>query len=243
MKLSDNQLKNKIILVTGASRGIGKSASIMYASLGAKVILLGRDLESLEQVYDEIVQLKYSEPMISLMDLERADGNDYQAVYENMMNEFGKLDGLLLNASILGDRSPIAHYDSETWVRTIHVNLTTQFLLTKSLLPALTESDSASVIFTSSGVGKLGKAFWGAYSVSKFGVEALSQILSAEHEGQSTIRFNCINPGATRTKMRKEAYPYEDEMKLKEPDELMEKYVWLMSDNSRNITGQSIDCQ
>ena len=243
MKLSDNQLKNKIILVTGASRGIGKSASIMYASLGAKVILLGRDLESLEQVYDEIIQLKYSEPMISLMDLERADGNDYQAVYENMMNEFGKLDGLLLNASMLGDRSPIAHYDSETWVRTLHVNLTTQFLLTKALLPVLYESDSASVIFTSSGVGKVGKAFWGAYSVSKFGVEALSQILSAEHEDQSTIRFNCINPGATRTKMRKEAYPYEDEMKLKEPDELMEKYVWLMSDDSRNITGQSIDCQ
>ena len=243
MKLSDNQLKNKIILVTGASRGIGKSASIMYASLGAKVILLGRDLKSLEQVYDEIVQLKYSEPMISLMDLERADGNDYQAVYENMMNEFGKLDGLLLNASILGDRSPIAHYDPETWVRTLHVNLTTQFLLTKALLPVLYESDSASVIFTSSGVGRVGKAFWGAYSVSKFGVEALSQILSAEHEDQSTIRFNCINPGATRTKMRKEAYPYEDEMKLKEPDELMEKYVWLMSDDSRNITGQSIDCQ
>ena len=243
MKLSDNQLKNKIILVTGASRGIGKSASIMYASLGAKVILLGRDLESLEQVYDEIVQLKYSEPMISLMDLERADGNDYQAVYENMMNEFGKLDGLLLNASILGDRSPIAHYDSETWLRTLHVNLTTQFLLTKALLPVLYESDSASVIFTSSGVGKVGKAFWGAYSVSKFGVEALSQILSAEHEDQSTIRFNCINPGATRTKMRKEAYPYEDEMKLKEPDEVMEKYVWLMSDDSRSISGQSIDCQ
>ena len=243
MKLSDNQLKNKIILVTGASRGIGKSASIKYASLGAKVILLGRDLKSLEQVYDEIVQLKYSEPMISLMDLERADGNDYQAVYENMMNEFGKLDGLLLNASILGDRSPIAHYDPETWVRTLHVNLTTQFLLTKALLPVLYESDSASVIFTSSGVGRVGKAFWGAYSVSKFGVEALSQILSAEHEDHSTIRFNCINPGATRTKMRKEAYPYEDEMKLKEPDELMEKYVWLMSDDSRNITGQSIDCQ
>ena len=147
MKLSDNQLKNKIVLVTGASRGIGKSASMMYASLGAKVILLGRDLKSLEQVYDEIVQLKYSEPMISLMDLERADGNDYQAVYENMMNEFGRLDGLLLNASMLGDRSPIAHYDSETWVRTLHVNLTTQFLLTKTLLPVLYESDSASVIF------------------------------------------------------------------------------------------------
>ena len=243
MKLSDNQLKNKIILVTGANQGIGKSASIKYASHGAKVILLGRDLQSLEQVYDEIIKLKYSEPMISLMDLETADGNDYQEVYENMMNEFGKLDGLLLNASILGDRSPIAHYDSETWVRTIHVNLTAQFLITKSLLPALYESDSASVIFTSSGVGKVGKAFWGAYSVSKFGIEALSQILTSEHEGQPNIRFNCINPGATRTKMRKEAYPYEDEIKLKKPGELMDKYAWLMSDESIDIRGQSIDCQ
>ena len=243
MKLSDNQLKNKIILVTGANRGIGKSASIMYASLGAKVILMGRDLESLEHVYDEIVQLKYSEPMISLMDLERADGNDYQAVYENMMNEFGKLDGLLLNASILGDRSPIAHYDPETWVRTLHVNLTTQFLLTKTLLPVLYESDSASVIFTSSGVGKVGKAFWGAYSVSKFGVEALSQILSAEHEGQSTIRFNCINPGAVRTKMREEAYPAEDPETNPLPKEIMNLYVYLMCDESKKINGQSINAQ
>ena len=121
--------------------------------------------------------------------------------------------------------------------------LNAQFLLTKTLLPALYESDSASVIFTSSGVGKIGKAFWGAYSVSKFGIEALSQILSSEHEDESNIRFNCINPGATRTKMRKEAYPYEDENKLVEPIDLMDKYVWLMSDQSRDITGQSIDCQ
>ena len=243
MELSELQLKNKIIMVTGANQGIGKTASITYASLGAKVILLGRSLESLEGVYDEIVGLNYTEPMISLMDLEKADGNDYQMILENLMSEFGKLDGLLLNASILGDRSPIAHYDSETWVRTIHVNLTAQFLLTKTLLPALYESDSASVIFTSSGVGKIGKAFWGAYSVSKFGIEALSQILSSEHEDESNIRLNCINPGATRTKMRKEAYPYEDEDKLVEPIDLMNKYVWLMSDESRDITGQSIDCQ
>ncbi len=243
MKLSNTKLKNKIILVTGANQGIGKAASITYASLGAKVILLGRSLESLEEVYDEIIGFNYTEPMISLMDLEKADGNDYQMIHENLMNEFGKLDGLLLNAGVLGDRSPIAHYDSETWVRTIHVNLTAQFLLIKTLLPALYESDNASVLFTSSSVGRIGKAFWGAYSVSKFGNEALSQILSSEHEDQTNIRFNCINPGATRTKMRKEAYPYEDEDKLLEPIDLMEKYVWLMSDESKDITGQSIDCQ
>ncbi len=243
MKLSKNKLDSKIILVTGANAGIGKAAAVEYAKQGAKVILLGRNIESLEHVYDEISELNCDEPMISLMDLEKADGNDYQMVFENMMNEFGKLDGLLLNAGVLGDRSPIAHYDSETWVQTIHVNLTAQFLLTKALLPALYGSDNASVIFTSSGVGKIGKAFWGAYSVSKFGVEALSQILSLEHDDQPSIRFNCINPGATKTKMRKQAYPYEDETALKEPVELMDKYVWLMSDESKGITGQSIDCQ
>ena len=243
MKLSESQLENKIILVTGANRGIGKTASIKYASLGAKVILLGRSLESLEKVYDEILEHNYKEPMISLMDLEKADGNDYQMIYENLISEYGKLDGLLLNAAILGDRSPIAHYDPETWVRTIHINLTAQFILTKTLLPALYESDNASVVFTSSGVGKIGKAYWGAYSVSKFGIESLSQILSSEHEDQSNIRFNCINPGATRTKMRKEAYPYEDEKNIKEPIESMDKYVWLMSDESKGFTGQSIDCQ
>jgi NAD(P)-dependent dehydrogenase (short-subunit alcohol dehydrogenase family) len=243
MKLSNNKLNNKIILVTGANRGIGRAAAIAYAMQGARIVLLGRNLDSLEKIYDEIEDLNCHEPMISLMDFETADGNDYQMVFENIMDEFGKLDGLLLNASILGDRSPIAHYDSETWVRTIHVNLTTQFLLTKALLPALYESNSASVIFTSSGVGKIGKAFWGAYSVSKFGVEALSQILSSEHEEQKNIRFNCINPGATKTEMRKQAYPYEDESMLKVPGDLMEKYIWLMSDESCSTKGQSIDCQ
>ena len=243
MRLSEQELKNKTILITGANDGIGKSAALAYAEKGAKTILLGRNISALESVYDEIKAKKLEEPMISLMDLEIADGKAYQMIYENLMKEFGRLDGLLLNASILGDRSPITHYDSETWVRTIHVNLTAQFLLTKTLLPALYQSDNASVIFTSSGVGKVGKAFWGAYSVSKFGIEGLSQILSSEHDDQDNIRFNCINPGPIRTKMRKKAYPYEDETLLKNPNEIMDKYIWLMSDKSIDITGQSIDCQ
>ena len=147
--MSNNKLDNKIILVTGANTGIGRASAIAYAMQGARLILLGRNMNSLEEVYDEIESRNCHEPMISIMDFETADENDYQMIFENMMDEFGKLDGLLLNAAILGDRSPIAHYDSETWVRTIHVNLTTQFLLTKALLPALYESNDASVIFTS----------------------------------------------------------------------------------------------
>ena len=241
--LSDNCLEDKVILVTGAGDGIGKAAAISYASHGAKVILLGKTLANLENTYDEITTKGYSDPSISLLDLSTADGNDYDDLKNNLAINYKHLDGLLLNASILGDRTPIEDYDISIWVQTLHVNLTAQFILVKTLLPSLHLSNKASVIFTSSGVGKVGKAFWGAYSVSKFGIEGLSQILSNEHSNDKSIRFNCINPGAIETKMRKAAYPLENPMNLLKPEDIMEKYLWLMSDDSSDIFGQSIDCQ
>ena len=241
--LSDNCLEDKVILVTGAGDGIGKAAAISYASHGAKVILLGKTLANLENTYDEITTKGYNDPSISLLDLSTADGNDYDDLKNNLAINYKHLDGLLLNASILGDRSPIEDYDISMWVQTLHVNLTAQFILVKTLLPVLHLSNKASVIFTSSGVGKVGKAFWGAYSVSKFGIEGLSQILSNEHSNDKSIRFNCINPGAIETKMRKAAYPLENPMNLLKPEDIMKKYLWLMSDDSSDIFGQSIDCQ
>ena len=241
--LSDNCLEDKVILVTGAGDGIGKAAAISYASHGAKVILLGKTLANLEDTYDEIITKGYNDPSISLLDLSTADGNDYDDLKNNLAINYKHLDGLLLNASILGDRSPIEDYDISMWVQTLHVNLTAQFILVKTLLPVLHLSNKASVVFTSSGVGKVGKAFWGAYSVSKFGIEGLSQILSNEHSNDKSIRFNCINPGAIETKMRKAAYPLENPMNLLKPEDIMEKYLWLMSDDSSDIFGQSIDCQ
>ena len=238
-----NSLSNKTILVTGAGSGIGKTAAVTYASHGATVILLGKTSSKLEKVYDEIEKLDCPAPSISLMDLLVADANDYQELIDNLLTEFNQLDGLLLNAGVLGDRSPIEQYDVQKWVETIHVNLTSQFILVKTLLPALKRSGNASVVFTSSGVGKTGKAFWGAYSVSKFGVEGLCQILAEEFDNDSSIRFNCINPGAVRTKMRKAAYPLENPEDLPAPEEVMEKYLWLMSEASKNISGKSFDCQ
>ena len=236
-------LEEKIILVTGAGDGIGKSAAISYASRGATVILLGKTIAKLEKVYDEIEESNHPTPLISLMDFSKADGNDYQELVDNLIKDYKQLDGLLLNAAILGDRSPIEQYDVAKWVETIHINLTSQFILIKTLLPALKNSNNASVLFTSSGVGKVGKAFWGAYAVSKFGVEGLCQVLSDEHSNDKSIRFNCINPGAVQTNMRKEAYPLENPNDLLHPDEIMDKYVWLMSDESKDIDGQSINCQ
>ncbi len=236
-------LKDKIILVTGAGDGIGRSAAISYASEGATVILLGKTKAKLEKVYDEIENHGYPIPSISLMNLLIADVKDYQELVDNLLTEFNQLDGLLLNAAILGDRTPIEQYNVQKWVETIHINLTSQFILVKTLLPALKKSQDASVIFTTSGVGKIGKAFWGAYSVSKFGVEGLCQILSEEFDNDNSIRFNCINPGAVRTKMRKAAYPLEKPENLLTPEEIMEKYLWLMMKDSKNITGESFDCQ
>ena len=241
--LSDNCLEDKVILITGAGDGIGKAAALSYASHGAKVILLGKTLANLENTYDEITTKGYKDPSISLLDLSTADGNDFDDLKNNLAIDYKHLDGLLLNASILGDRSPIEDYDISIWVQTLHVNLTAQFILVKTLLPVLHLSNKASVIFTSSGVGKVGKAFWGAYSVSKFGIEGLSQILSNEHSNDKSIRFNCINPGAIETKMRKAAYPLENPINLLKPQDIMEKYLWLMSDDSSDVFGQSIDCQ
>ena len=241
--LNKNCLTDKTILITGAGSGIGKAAAITYASHGATVILLGKTSSKLEKVYDEIEKLDCPAPSISLMDLLIADASDYQELIDNLLAEFNQLDGLLLNAAILGDRSPIEQYDVQKWVETIHINLTSQFILVKTLLPALKKSGNASVVFTSSGVGKIGKAFWGAYSVSKFGLEGLCQILAEEFDNDSSIRFNCINPGAVRTKMRKAAYPLENPDNLPAPEEVMEKYLWLMSEASKNISGKSFDCQ
>ena len=204
---------------------------------------MGKTISKLEKVYDEIEESNHPTPLISLMDFSKADGNDYQELVDNLIKDYKQLDGLLLNAAILGDRSPIEQYDVAKWVETIHINLTSQFILIKTLLPALKNSNNASVLFTSSGVGKVGKAFWGAYAVSKFGVEGLCQVLSDEHSNDKSIRFNCINPGAVQTNMRKEAYPLENPNDLLHPDEIMDKYVWLMSDESKDIDGQSINCQ
>ncbi len=175
--------------------------------------------------------------------MERATETEYRQLAGHIQEEFGRLDGLLHNAGLLGQRTSIANYDATTWQQVIQVNVTAQFLLTKALLPAMREANSASVLFTSSGVGRRGRAFWGAYAVSKFAVEGLSQVLAAELEQTSRIRVNCINPGATRTAMRATAYPAEDPTTLKTPEQIMPAYLYLMGDAGQGVTGQSFDAQ
>jgi NAD(P)-dependent dehydrogenase (short-subunit alcohol dehydrogenase family) len=236
-------LQDRIILVTGASDGIGRALSIRAAELGAQVILHGRNVGKLEAVYDEIEALEGAHrPSIAVLDLETANSEAYLALADSLAVEFGRLDGLVHNASILGQRFSLAQYDAAEWQKVMHVNVTAAFALTQVCLPMLLEAEDASVIFTSSGVGRKGRAFWGAYAVSKFATEGLSQVLADEHR-QGKLRVNCINPGATRTAMRLAAYPAEDRDQLKRPEEILNAYIYLLGPDSEGVTGESFDAQ
>lgn len=236
-------LKDRIILITGASDGIGRALAVTAARLGARVILHGRSSTKLEKVYDEIDAIDGAlRPSIAIMDLATADSTAYTSLAENLDAEFGRLDGLVHNAGILGQRHAIAQYDAAEWQRVLHVNLTAPFALTQVCLPLLNNATDPSLVFISSGVGRKGRAFWGAYAVSKFGIEGLSQTLADEHK-HTSLRVNCINPGPVRTSMRLAAYPAENRDALKTPDEVLPVYLYLLGPDSHGVTGQSLDAQ
>lgn len=236
-------LRDRIIMITGASDGIGKALSVRAAELGAQVILHGRNTKKLEAVHDQIVAIDGApRPSIAVLDLVSATGEAYSALVDGIESEFGRLDGLVHNASILGKRMSIEQYEPAEWQQVMHVNLTAAFVLTQMLLPALKKAPDPSVIFTSSGVGRVGKAFWGAYAVSKFGTEALSQILANEHP-HTAARFNCVNPGPVATRMRSAAYPAEDPATVKAPEDILPTYLYLLGPDSAKVSGKSLDCQ
>jgi len=232
-------LKDRIILVTGAGDGIGRTAAVTFAKYGATVILLGRTVEKLEQVYDEIVAANCPEPGIVPMDLEKAGQAEVAELVQALIDNYGRLDGLLHNASILGDRVPFDHYSIEQWQRVMQVNSTAVFILTRLLMPLLRESEDARVVFTSSSVGETPRAYWGAYAVSKYAMEGFARLMADELENTSTIRVNILNPGGTRTAMRARAYPAEDPNTLKTPDALMPLYLYLMGPDSRDQHGRT----
>ncbi len=236
-------LRDKIILVTGAGDGIGRVAAKHYAAHGATVILLGRTEAKLEAVYDEIEQAGGAKPAIVPLDLATLGEEQAAALAGQLDEEFGRLDGLLHNASLLGERRTIASAKWPAWQEVMQVNVNAAFLLTRELLPLLQAAPSASVIFTSSGVGRVGKAFWGAYAVSKFATEGMMEVLAAELENTTQVRVNCINPGATNTAMRRAAYPAETPTDNPFPEDIMATYLYLMCDESAGENGISFNAQ
>lgn len=239
---SENCLLNKTILVTGAGSGIGRQSALTYASLGATVILLGKTVKKLEAVYDQILENGGAEPAIIPLDLKGATKQNYIDMSSTIASQFGKLDGALFNASMLGELTPYSQVHEQIWNDVIKVNVTAQHLMAQALIPTLLLADNASLVFTSSGVGSKGRAFWGAYSVSKFATEGLMQVIADEYE-DSTLRVNVINPGATATPMRASAYPAEEQDKLATAVQIMPLYVYLMSDDSKSVNGEVLKAQ
>lgn len=235
-------LKDRIILVTGASDGIGREAALTYARYSASVILLGRNDEKLRAVAQEIEREGGIPARWFTLDLLTCTPQACQQLAQQISMHYPRLDGVLHNAGLLGDICPMDEQKPEVWQQVMQVNVNGTFMLTQALLPLLLRSESGSLVFTSSSVGRQGRANWGAYAVSKFATEGMMQVLADEYQSRH-LRVNCINPGGTRTGMRASAFPTEDPLKLKTPADIMPVYLWLMGDDSRRKTGMTFDAQ
>jgi NAD(P)-dependent dehydrogenase (short-subunit alcohol dehydrogenase family) len=236
-------LEGRSILITGASGGLGRALALGCARAGASVILCGRNAAKLEHLYDEIEALGAARPAIALLDLASAAAGEYDRLAARIGAEFGKLDGLVHGAALLGERTPLEQYDIPTWCRVLHVNLTVPFILTQVLLPSLRKSPDASIIFVSSGVVTRQRPFWGAYAVTKTGLESVRSMLALELEHESTLRVNSINPGRMRTSMRAAAYPAEDPNTLPDPADVTRAFLYLLSAHARGVSGEFFEAQ
>lgn len=239
----EDLLSGRVVFITGAGSGLGRALALECARAGASVILSGRNAAKLDRVYDEIESLGRRQPAIARLDLAAATAVEYDDLATTIEREFGKLDGVVHAAALLGDRSPLEQYDVPTWCKVLHVNLTAPFILTQVLLPSLRKSADASVIFVSSGVVSNPRAYWGAYAVAKAGLESVRSMLSQELEGEPNIRVNSVNPGRMRTAMRAAAYPAEDPSTVPAPASVSGTFLYLLSAHGRAIDGQYIEAQ
>lgn len=236
-------LKDRVILVTGAGDGIGRAVARQLAVHGATVILLGRTIRKLEQLYDEIEKNSAPKPAIYPMNLEGATPKDYADLARVLDTEFGRLDGLLHNAALFEGLTPLANYDIELWYRILQANLNAPFLLTQTLLGLLNRSADASVVFTADRVSEEGRAYWGAYAVAKGGAETLMKILASELETNTPIRVNSIDPGRVRTGLSLRAYPGRPPTEWSDPEVVLSTYLYLLGPDSKGVTGQILRAQ
>lgn len=236
-------LRDKVIMITGASSGLGRALALACARHGAQVVLGGRRKSALDAVYDMIEAQGGPAPALAPLDLASANAAQYDELVAAIEREFGRLDGLVHAAALLGDRSPIEQYDVATWFKVMHVDLTAPFILTQALMPTMRRSSAASIVFVSSGVVRRPRAYWGAYAAAKAGLEALSDMLALEVEAEGRIRVNSVNPGAMRTPMRAAAYPAEDPQSVPDPASVASTFLYLLGADSRDVNGRHFDLQ
>ena len=222
------RLTDRLALITGATRGIGRAVAVAYARQGAHLILVGRTAGALEEVDDEVRE--FGRPA-TLLTLDLTDHDRIDALGPTIFQRWGKLDILVGNAAVLGPLSPLGHVTAEAWKEVIDLNLNSNWRLIRTLDPLLRRSEAGRAIFVTSGAALNRRAYWGPYSVSKAGLEALVQIYAAELSN-TNVRANLINPGPVRTAMRAKAFPGEDPATLRWPDEITERFVELATADS-----------
>ena len=237
--MSPKRLQGKAALITGASRGIGLGVAKAFAREGAAVFLCARGERALR---DAARELQAAGASVDFRAADVSNPKDAERLVASALERFPDLEILVNNASILGKRGPIAVLDVGTWDEVLRINTSSLFYVTRPLIPHLVALGRGSIINVSSSVGRKGKPNWGAYAVSKFGLEGFTQVLAAELE-PSGVRVNSVNPGATRTDMRAEAYPEEDPRSLPTPEDIAEIFVHLASDESRSVTGQTFEAR
>ena len=235
-------LLGRTVLVTGANRGIGKALALAFAEHGATCVLMGRNVEGLESVFDEIMTAGGPEPAIYPLDHLGATAQDYDVMAERIESSLGPLTGIVLNAGVQGTIGPVEHSDEGEFTEVMQVNVAASYYITRACLPLLKRAEYGRVIYTTADVGRLGRAFWGAYSVSKFAIEGLTQVI-ADEVTDTQVTANAVNPGPTRTAMRADAFPAEDPRTIAQPHDILAPYLYLMGPDSAEINGQSLDAQ
>lgn len=233
-------LADRVILITGASDGIGKALAIKAAQLGATVIAHGKSTKKLEAVDDAIKAINGKRPALLPLDFEKATATEFQAMADAITQSYGKLDGLVHNAAMLGERAPVEHHDVAKWLRAMHVNTNAPFILTRYCIPLLRKSADASIVFTSCEVAIKPRPNWGAYLVAKCANEGMMQMLSQELENTS-IRVNSVDPGVVNSRIRMQAYPAENRDVYPKPEDVLDPYLFLLSGDGRQVRGQRIN--
>jgi len=236
-------LKERVILVTGAGQGIGQTAARTFAAHGATVILLGRDERRLEETYDLIADAGHPEPVIFSLDLEKATDEDFQRMADAIEGQLGRLDGILHNASRLDALVPLELETMAQWLGILRVNLVAPFALTRACLPLLKAARDASVVMTSETHGRKPSAYWGAFGVSKWALEALVRTWAQELEITPQVRINALVPGPVQSPQRRRTHPGELPTLLPRPEDIMPAYLYLMGPDSRGVSGTVLDAQ
>jgi NAD(P)-dependent dehydrogenase (short-subunit alcohol dehydrogenase family) len=233
-------LQNRVILISGAANGIGRAVAMACARHGARTLLLDIDRKGLERLYDKLEREGLPPATMIPMDLQKTDEAGYEELAHSLQQQFGRLDGLVHCAATLGALCPLEHYDATNWQRVMQVNLNAAYLLTRACLPLVRASNDASIIFTTADVARQARAYWGAYAIAGFAVEGMMQLWAKELSPDSTIRINSLDPGVVDTSMRSSAYPGEDRAQLKNADDVVNAYLYLLGEVGKSTSGQTL---